>query len=291
MRDSINIVEVIEGDRPDMTRAFRRIADFLAERPEDFISKPMRELSEAVGVSEPSLIRFARRYGHKGFPDLRLSVAMSLAATGTRYSDRLEPTLADKQVVRRDAKQEIARAAARLVEEDSSIVIDSGSTATCMAVHLARAQPLTILSTGLNTLLALQECTQHSIIVPGGVLRPAAMALGGRIAESTLSGMSFDTAYLGADSINPEFGISTFSEDEAHLNRAMIRACRRIVVLADGSKFCSPALHKICELSQVDILVTDSTMPESLRAAVKEKVQSLVICRSRDKLRTEAETE
>ena len=278
MLDKLSIVDRIERDRPGMTRAFRLIADFLASDPQAFIRQPIRDVSDAVGVSEPSLIRFARSYGFKGFPDLRLSVAMSLAAADSRSLDTLEPTLADKEFVRREAKNAIAQAAAPLVLEDSSIIIDSGSTATLLTQHLMGMKPLTILTTGLHTIMALRACMQHRIILPGGTFRPDAMSLGGRIAESALSCMSFDTVYMGADSVNTDFGLSTFSEEEAHLNRAMIRACRRVVVLADASKFRSPALHQICELSEVDILVTDSSLPLPIRQSVEERVTRLIIC-------------
>jgi DeoR family galactitol utilization operon repressor len=277
MHDSVNVVGQISRDRADLSRAFRAVADFLASDPEAFIRNPLRDLSEAIGVSEPTLIRFSRHYGFKGFPDLRLAVAMSLAASDTRKSEQLEPNLTDKEVVNRRAKRAIAEAAFALIDVDSSILLDSGSTVKILAELLVSSPSLTILTTGLNTLLVLKNCGQHKLILPGGVLRPEAMSLGGRMAEGTLSSMSFDTAYLGADSIHPEFGLSTFSEEEAHLNRAMIRTCRRVVVLADASKFRSPALHKICDLSGVDVLVTDTSLPSEIQQSITDKGPKLML--------------
>lgn len=277
MRVSPNLVERIVADQPDLSRKFRWIADFLVAQPDVFIRRPMRELSEAIKVSEPTLTRFCRRYGYKGLPDFRIALAMSLAGQGTLNASHLEPSIHDKAVTHREAKTAIARTAAALVSDDRSIILDSGSTVQLLAERLAGAPPLSILTTGLNALLSLKGSSQHKLILPGGVLRSNAMSLGGRLVENTLSGMSFDTAYIGADSIDPAFGLSTFDEDEAHLTRAMIDASRRVVVLADASKFSSPTLHRICDLSKLDLLVSDESLPPDIRSAVREKGVELLL--------------
>ncbi len=280
MPSAFNIVEKIQRERDDLSRAFRAVADFLAAEPEKFIRSPIRELSVAIGVSEPTLIRFSRHYDYSGFPDLRLAIAMSLAAADKRISDQLEPNLTDKEGVNPDTKRAIAKSALSLIETDNSILLDSGSTVQFLAELLQDAAGLTIFTTSVNTLLLLKDSRQHQLMLPGGVLRPEAMSLGGRMTEGALDGMSFDTAYVGTDSIHPDFGLSTFSEEEAHLNRAMLRASRRVVVLADASKFGSPALHKICDLSQVDILITDDRLPTELREQIVAQGPEVVLANS-----------
>ena len=271
MSEPPNLVGRIVADQPNLSRKFRWIAEFLVAQPDVFIRRPMRELSERIKVSEPTLTRFCRRYGYKGLPDFRIALAMSLAGQGTLNASYLEPSIQDKAVTHREAKKAIARTAAPLVSDDRSIILDSGSTVQLLAERLADAPPLSILTTGLNAFLSLKGSSQHELFLPGGVLRPNAMSLGGRLVEKTLSGMSFDTAYIGADSIDPAIGLSTFDEEEAHLTRAMINACRRVVVLADASKFNSPTLHRICDLSKLHILVSDESLPPDIRSAVREK--------------------
>lgn len=280
MVDTFNIVEKISIERDGLSRAFKAVADYLSVEPEKFIRSPMRELSGAVGVSEPTLIRFSRHYGYNGFPDLRLAIAMALAAADTRNSEQLEPKLTDKEEVNSKEKLAIAMSALPLVTTDKSILLDSGSTVKYLAELLQDVGGLTILTSGINTLLVLKDSKQHKLILPGGVLRTDAMSIGGRMTEGSLAGMSFDTAYLGADSIHPEFGLSTFSEEEAHLNRAMLRACRRVIVLADSSKFGSPALHKICDLAQVDILVTDEGLHTALRDQIMSRGPDLILAKT-----------
>ena len=279
MTDNPEILKQIENDLPELSRALRRVAEFLLANPTQFIRQPMRELSEAVGVSEPSLIRFGRRYGFKGLPDLRIAVAMAMAASKGGSSAEIEPRIRDKEVVNKRAKRAVASLAAELVAGDESILLDSGSTVQFMAEHLRTAPAKVLMTTGLNLMLALLECPQHQLMLTGGVLRQNAMSLSGRLVETTLEGMSFDTVLLGADRVDPAFGLSTFSEDEAHLNRAMIRASRRVIVLADATKFGPTKLHRICELSKVDAIVSDASMPIEMQQELRSRNVELHLAR------------
>ena len=131
-------------------------------------------------------------------------------------------------------KTAIARAARRLVEADRSIIVDSGSTAALFAATLADAQPLVIMTAGLNIVDRLSVAPQHRVMLPGGTVRYSSGSLIGALVGDTMTGLRFDTLYLGADAIDPVSGLSTFNEEEAHQNTAMITVSRRIVVLADG---------------------------------------------------------
>ncbi len=248
------LIRRIEADRPSLSKAFGRIADMLIGAPAQFMAWPVQEISAAAGVSEPSVVRFCRHYGFDGVPQFRIALAMSLAAeSSTTSRPFLEPTMADKAFVNRSMKLAVAREAVKLIEADRSIILDSGSTLQFFAQHLRSMSGRTILTTGLNILETLWGCRQHTVILPGGVVRFDARALTGRMVERALSNMRFDTVYFGADSIDPKEGLSTFNEDEAHQNAAMANVSRRVVVLVDfdqipraGSApilFCRPHRH------------------------------------------------
>ncbi|MFV0409877.1 MAG: DeoR/GlpR family DNA-binding transcription regulator [Paracoccus sp. (in: a-proteobacteria)] len=266
----------ITSDRSDLPRALGQIADYLLTHPQEFISRPMRNLCRQIGVSEPTLIRFARHYGYQGLPDLRIALAMSLSAGGGA-GPAAEPRLADKEVVNRAAKRAIAECALTLLGDDRAILLDSGSTLRIFAQLLSRAPAMTIMATGLNTIHALEAAEQHCLMMPGGTLRRGSMSFAGRLAEETLAAMRFDTVYIGADNVDPSSGLSTFAEEEAHLNRAMIRAARRVVVLADASKFRAAALYPICDLAAVDILICDSALPDDTAKAIRAAGTKLML--------------
>ena len=128
----------------------------------------------------------------------------------------------------------------------------------------------TILTTGLNILETLWGCRQHTVILPGGVVRFDARALTGRMVERALSNMRFDTVYFGADSIDPKEGLSTFNEDEAHQNAAMANVSRRVVVLVNSTKFRAPGLHRFC----LPTASTRSSQIGTYRAMSKKRVEA-----------------
>lgn len=266
----LSLFETIASDTPQLSKSFRRIAAYIEREREGFMYKTVRELAFVTEVSEPTLIRFCRRYGYKGVPDFRIALAMSLAGDDVpEYSQLVDPLIEDKNVVNRAAKRAIARRAALLARDDKRIILDSGSTTQMMAKALRDSEPLTILTTGLNIVQELRASRQHTMILPGGVFRAESMSLVGRMVETSLSAMRFDTAYLGSDSIDPSVGLSTFNEDEAHQNFAMIASSARVVVLADASKFSSPALHRICELDKVHIIISDNRLPITTRERIE----------------------
>ena len=133
---------------------------------------PIQGIAAAAGVSDPSVIRFCRRYGYKGMPDFRIALAMSLAEKNASFKRPfLEPTVADKAFVNRDLKLAIARKARKLVDADRSLILDLGSTTQLFAEQLRTLSGRTILTTGLNIIEALWGCDQHALILPGGRVR------------------------------------------------------------------------------------------------------------------------
>jgi DeoR family transcriptional regulator, aga operon transcriptional repressor len=273
-----SLVEIVENDLPVLSKAFQRIAGLLVNAPGKFMILPIQGIAAAAAVSDPSVIRFCRRYGYKGMPDFRIALAMSLAEKNASFKRPfLEPTVADKAFVNRDLKLAIARKARKLVEADRSLILDSGSTTQLFAEQLRTLSGRTILTTGLNIIEALWGCDQHALILPGGRVRFEARALTGRFVEDSLQNMQFDTVYFGADSIDPMFGLSTFNEEEARQSEVMMKVSRRIVVLVDSTKFRAPSLHRFCNIDRIDTIVTDRNIPEDFAVILVNRGINLLI--------------
>lgn len=259
-----SLIETITAELGTTSTAFKRVSTYLLKAPGDFMHKSIQEISAAAQVSEPTVLRYSRHFGYKGIPEFRIALAMSLvdqANAQVASQQFVEPNVADKAVVNRDLKLAIGKAAVQLLEPDRAIILDSGSTTAIFARQLRSMSGRTILTTGLNVVEALWGAKQHTLMLPAGTLRFESKSLSGRMVETTLQNMRFDTGYFGADSIDPEAGLSTFNEAEAHQGAAMMGACTRVVVLADSSKFKSPALHRICSLDRIHTIVTDTGLP------------------------------
>jgi DeoR/GlpR family transcriptional regulator of sugar metabolism len=112
---------------------------------------------------------------------------------------------------------------------------------------------------------------QHQVMLTGGSIRRETMSVSGRLVDTALSEMRFDTFVMGADSIEPETGVSTFLEDEAHENRAMIEASGRVIVLADKTKFSKPRLHRICAMDRITAIITDLEPNHEIANRIRER--------------------
>lgn len=256
------LIDRISAELDQLPRALRLVGRFVLDRPQSFMQLSLSEIARTAEISEPTVIRFCRLFGFAGMAEFRIALAIDLAARGEARPRPalgfLEPTVSDKAVVNLPQKTAIARAARRLVEADRSIIVDSGSTAALFAATLADAQPLVIMTAGLNIVDRLSVAPQHRVMLPGGTVRYSSGSLIGALVGDTMTGLRFDTLYLGADAIDADFGLSTFNEDEARQSAAMVRLAARVVVLADSSKFRAPSLHRIAGLADIDIIVTDS---------------------------------
>jgi DeoR family transcriptional regulator of aga operon len=160
----------------------------------------------------------------------------------------------------RDQKIRIAQVAAELLPRGPLIVGLTGGTTTSEVARIMAARvDLTVITNALNIATELAVRPRVKVIVTGGVTRPQSYELVGPLAEQTLSGLHLQIAVVGVDGIDATAGLTTHDEVEAHANRAMIARASRVMVVADGSKVGAVMLARICDLSAVSELVTDSS--------------------------------
>ena len=156
------------------------------------------------------------------------------------------------------AKRIIGCLAAALIEDGDNIYLEAGSTCFEIIPHLAEKKELTIIVNSLHLMSRLHEQVQHKIIVLGGQYRQERMDLIGPTAEYGISQLSGFTAFTGADDISPEAGISGADVATVSFTKKVLRAASRIVFVGDRSKFDNPALYKIADLDELDVIVTNA---------------------------------
>lgn len=256
--------------RDVMPAKLRSIAAFVSDRPAEFIRMTSREICAKIGTSEPTLIRFCRSFGFSGLADFRIELALALAVRNAGAA--VHPQVADRRRSNPEGKRRIAGAAISLLADDSAILLDNGTTIEILAELIGQdggAPEMTVMTSGLNVAQKLLQNGRHRVMLTGGVVRASTGSLAGRLAENSLDGMNFTSFVMGADSIDPEGGLSTYSEEEAHVTRAMVDAAARVIVLADHTKFRGARLHRICGLHRVSILITDREPADDICAALR----------------------
>lgn len=123
--------------------------------------------------------------------------------------------------------------------------------------------------------LALRDNIE--VIQLGGMVRPHSLSVVGKYSESLLQNLSLSKLFLGVDGIDFDYGITTPDLREATLNRKMMQAAQQTIVLADSSKFGRRGFAKICNVDDIDMLVTDNKIPASARRWLEENGIELVV--------------
>jgi len=181
----------------------------------------------------------------------------------------LDPTLREKEKLHRKQKIQIAQAAARLVEEGQSVLLDSGTTTTAIARALKDMAQLTVITNALNIAAELAG-THIEVILTGGMLRKNSFSLVGPLAERNLRQLSADVLFLGVDGFDTKAGLFTPNLLESEVNRAMVEVSRRTIAVCDSSKFGRRSLCNIMPVTAVQEVITDKQIPKDDLEALKE---------------------
>jgi DeoR family transcriptional regulator of aga operon len=174
----------------------------------------------------------------------------------------VDPSLREKEKLHRKEKQRISEAAARLVKEGESVILDSGTTTTAIARALRGFQNLTVITNAVNIAAELAG-TAIEVILTGGILRENSFSLVGPLAEETLHRLSADLFFLGTDGFDVNFGLTTPNLLESKVNRVMVEISKRVVAVCDSSKFGRRSLCLIAPLSSIQQVITDNRIARS----------------------------
>lgn len=169
-----------------------------------------------------------------------------------------EAPVETKRAINIDEKGRIGAAAAAMVNAGDSIVLDSGTTALQIALHLPDLDDITVLTNDLDILCALARKERITVVMLGGTLRRRNRAFYGAQTVSALDDLHVDKLFLGVDGFDLERGITTHFEPEAMLNRKMVKAAQRVIAVTDSTKFGRVCLHRIIDVAEIDDLVTDA---------------------------------
>lgn len=172
-----------------------------------------------------------------------------------------------------DEKRAIAVETVALIETGDTVILDVGTTTTAIARELADATDLTDVTVFTNSLtiaLALETASPRiTVVVTGGTLRPLQHSLVDPLGGMMLDTISVAKAIIGCNGIDLDRGITNINLPEAQIKRRMLAAARERIVVADGSKIGEVTLAHLCDVHEVDLLVTgdsaDPTIVDGLR--------------------------
>ena len=176
-------------------------------------------------------------------------------------------------------KQAIGRAAAAMIKDGDTIIIDSGTTAFQVACNLHKFRNLTVLTNALNVAQEVLSYKRFNVILLGGNIRNSSESVVGALAESNLKMFYCDKLFIGVDSFSVENGLSTPNMEEANINQIMISRSQKVIAVFDSSKVNKRALAFITTLDNIDAVVTDEGMDKSMRNQLKSMGVEVVAVR------------
>jgi DeoR/GlpR family transcriptional regulator of sugar metabolism len=203
-------------------------------------------------------------------------------ATALPGSALFEPGFAVKSGLQQAQKESIAEAAAELIAPGTAIGISAGTTTYALARRLVDVPGLTVVTNSVPVADVLQRAgrSDQTIILTGGVRTPSD-ALVGPFAVAALRTINLDQVFMGVHGMDPRSGFTTPNVLEADTDRALVASGRRLVVVADSSKWGMIGISSIARLDQADTLVTDAGLSPAAREIASEQVRQLVIAQSR----------
>ena len=229
------------------------------------------ELADALGVTQTTIRK-----------DLKFLEAQGVLqrAHGSAISPSqqiMDINLSAKKLINFEAKQKIAQKAASLIEADDSILIASGSTITLFAEALKPKGRLNVVSISVNISAQLGDVPGITVMQVGGILYTNTFSVLGAEASNTIENLFCSKVFFGVDGIDLEYGLTCGTGEEARITKKMMQSSQTKIVLCDSSKIGQRGLARICEVEEIDILITDSGISEEARQRIEKLGIKLII--------------
>jgi DeoR/GlpR family transcriptional regulator of sugar metabolism len=233
------------------------------------------DLVEQLGVSDMTIRRDLDSLETRG--QVRKVHGGALAPFGHSTE---EPGFEAKSTRQEREKQSIAQAAARLVEPGSAIGISAGTTTCTFASHLQDVAGITVVTNCLRVADVFYQTSiprpDQTIVLTGGTRTPSD-ALVGPIAVAAIRSMHLDMVVLGVHGMEADAGFTTPNLLEAETDRALTEAAKKLVVVADHTKWGVIGISTIATLKECEILITDSNIAPEAREVLTDRVGELVV--------------
>lgn len=234
----------------------------------------VEELAEVLGVSGMTVRRDLQALAEQG----KVIRTHGGAALDARVSFQFDFLRRAKE--QEEAKMAIGAAAAALVEDGQSVLLDSGTTTLAMSRQLQGKKGITVITTSLPIASQLQYDAEISVLLLGGYLRAGSPDLAGAMTEANLETLHADVAFVGADGIDGRGNVYNRSAEVARMLTKMAAAAAKVYVVADHTKLGQTALWRFGRLKDWAGLVTDAEANRGLLASLQKAGVQLIKARN-----------
>lgn len=217
----------------------------------------VRDVAETLAVSPETVRRDLRVLERHGLVRRVHGGAYPVESAG------FETTLAARTTMHLAEKRAIAAAAAEQLGDAETVFLDEGFTPQLIAEALPTTHPLTVVTAALPTAAQLSAHPTMNVILLGGRLRGRTLATVDHWVTDMLGGFVIDLAFLGANGISREHGLTTPDPAVANVKETAMRASRRKIFCGVHKKFGATSFCRFGDVGDLDLIVTDTGLQPS----------------------------
>ncbi|MBN2289750.1 MAG: DeoR/GlpR transcriptional regulator [Candidatus Glassbacteria bacterium] len=250
----------------------KKILELIQQRGKLRIS----ELTGLFRVSEVTLRGDLSALERQGY--LKRTHGGALLRERSIFPGKVSLSFGDKVVPQLEAKRRIGLRAAELVKDGMNVLLDAGTTILEIARNLKNHKNLTVITDSIPVAVELSDCEGITVIVTGGMLRSASLAIIGPESWSMLENLHVQLAFLGARGVSVEHGFFCGNTVEGETKKRMMACAEETFVVVDQSKFGASSLVPFAVFSEVGHLLVDEISDPVLLRRIKQTKIDLIVC-------------
>lgn len=262
---------IAEGSRQNLLAEPRRmkILEWLQEEG----SARVRDLSVAFAVSEATIRQDLERLDNDGF------VVREHGGAYLKSMPQQVQSMSLQHLTNMDAKKKIGRAAAALVGNGETIILDSGSTTTEIANNLTGHDSLNVITNSINIALALGALPSMTVHMSGGLFKAPTLSLTGEKSGDFFTGIFAEKLFLATAAVSFEAGLTFPAMADLYVKRAMIKAASKVYLVADSTKIGRTSFSSLGPIDLIAGFITDDGISDADRAEFERRGIEVIVAK------------
>lgn len=264
-----SIASAPDGSKPQLLAEPRRmrILEWLQEEG----SARVRDLSSAFGVSEATIRQDLERLDSEGY------ISREHGGAYLKSIPQQVQSMSLQHGQNMDKKRAIGEAAAALVNDHDTLIIDSGTTTTQFAENLKVRQDLNIITNALNIALILGAIPTNTVHMPAGQFKAPTLSLSGEKSVEFFVGIYAQKLFLATAGVSFDVGLTYPAIGDIYVKRAMVKAASHVYLLADSTKIGRVSFSALGGVEMVNTLITDAGISASDRAEFERRGVEVIV--------------
>ena len=231
----------------------------------------VNDISEQLGVSGATIRK-----------DLRILESQHLLYRNHGSASLMTPKVVDlpvqeKSKINSEQKLKIVRMADSLIEEDDSLILTSGSTIEALALNITPRGRMNVVTPSIRVGVYLSDKENIDVMMLGGRLVVKSLSVRDSYTQDGLKYVNCSKMFCSCDGLDVEAGVTTAFVEDARITNAMMDAASKVILLVDSSKIGKSGYGKICDLSRIDVLITDAGIPQSVKERIEEEGVQVIV--------------